>query len=253
MDSELTNQLKLRYEQFFQELEIDKNGILGKISNSRYENEKLRFSGFPYIGTKYFTAKKKILFIGLDIGEDEQSSENTYHNFDSRREVISGSVDGCTSLGYNNHISGTYISAMFLLRKDYDWDKSWDKVCSFENKTCKSVIDILKNSLPLEVLDYVALTNLHKFVTVNRKNRTGDENRRWYNKNQEIDFLIDEIKILNPDIVYFQGSAAKLDTTIINKINSISSICIAPHPSSWRNNANQPNFNNQIIIRKKVS
>ncbi len=64
MDLELINHLKLRYEQFFQELEINKNGILGKISNSRYENEKLRFSGFPYIGTKYSMLEKKILFIG---------------------------------------------------------------------------------------------------------------------------------------------------------------------------------------------
>jgi len=251
MDLELINQLKLRYEQFFQELEINKNGILGKISNPRYQNEKLRFSGFPYIGTKYSMAKKKILFIGLDIGEDELSCENTYHNFDSRRKVITGSVDGCSSLGFNNHISGTYISAMFLLKNDYDWDKSWNSVCAFDNKTCKSVIDILKSSLPLEVLDYVAFTNIHKFVTVNRNNRTGDENRKWYNKNEEIDFLIDEIKIFNPDIVYFQGSSAKLNTEVINKINSISDICIAPHPSSWRNNANKPTFNNQIIIRHK--
>jgi hypothetical protein len=52
-------------------LDIKGNGILGLISNSRYKDQKLRFSGYPYIGSKYSDAKKKILFLGLDIGIDE--------------------------------------------------------------------------------------------------------------------------------------------------------------------------------------
>ena len=68
METELIRKLRSRYELFFEELDIKENGILGKISNSRYKDQKLRFAGFPYIGSKYSKAEKKILFVGLEIG-----------------------------------------------------------------------------------------------------------------------------------------------------------------------------------------
>ena len=274
MQPVLLDKLNLRYEQFMKDLEISNNGVLGKITNSRYKDHKLRFSGFPYIGSKYSIAKKKILFVGLDIGIDELREQDKYHDFDSRRACIAGSVEGCTSLGYNDHISGTYTMALFLLKDFYSWDEEWNKILSFKDRTSKSIINSLTESLPIEVLDHVALTNVHKFVSkcrgcdleAKRKpdcwnftcedekkniNRSGGDNRKWYNGLEEIEMLLDEIRILKPDLVYFQGSATRLKAEILNEINSFSDICMAYHPSAWNVGANKPEYANKISILPK--
>jgi hypothetical protein len=275
METALTIRLNDRYKLFMNEVDIKDNGILSKISNPRYKAEKLRFSGMPYIGSKYEIANKKILFVGLDIGIDERRKEDTYHDFPSRRICIAGTIDGCDSLDYNDHISGTYSTALYLLQKYYSWEDAWNKLVSRNDITNKTAINNLKNCLPIEVLDYVSLTNIHKFVTLCRgcdpvkerpncwkeecleerksKNRTGNDNRKWYNKNEEIKMLLEEIKILAPDLVYFQGSAAKLDDSVIKEINSICDICIEYHPSSWKFGANKAGYAKNIKIREKVN
>jgi hypothetical protein len=238
-----------------------KTGILGQISNNRYIGQKLRFSGYPYVGCKYSEAKKKILFVGLDIGIDECRDENTYHTFDSRREVVAGSTEGCTSLGYNNHISGTYGMALYILKDLYDWNKQWDSLYKIKDTIFISAINQFKLDLPVDVLDYVALTNIHKFVTVcrgcnfskqkptcwsencitNELNRSGSSNRKWYNYNEEIKMIMDEIEIFNPDVIYFQGSVSP----IYNKLKQLNSNCeiwIANHPSAWNVGANKPSY-----------
>jgi hypothetical protein len=151
--------------------------------------------------------------------------------------------------------------ALFLLQEYYSWEISWNKLVSYSGITSKTAINSLKNSLPVEVLDYVAFTNIHKFATICRgcdpekqrpkcwqptcleekknKNRSGNENRKWYNKQEEIRLLLDEIKILQPDLVYFQGSASKLNDAVINEINSFCDICREYHPSAWNFGANK--------------
>lgn len=274
MQTDLLNKLNLRYERFMKDLEISNNGVLGKITNPRYKDHKLRFSGFPYIGSKYFIAKKRILFVGLDIGIDELREKDKFHDFDSRRDCIAGSVEGCTSLGYNDHISGTYTMALFLLKDFYSWNEEWNKILSFKDNTSKSIINSLTENLPIEVLDYIAFTNIHKFVSkcrgcdleAKRKpdcwslkcedgkkniNRSGGDNRKWYNGPEEIEMLLDEIKILKPDLLYFQGSARGLKTEILNEINSFCDICEAYHPSAWNVKANKPGYASKVSILPK--
>lgn len=253
MQLNLLENLQERYKHFFNALEIDECGILHKISNPRYKNANLRFSGLPYIGSNYSDAKKKILFVGHDIGNDELYDTNSFHGFDSRRERIAGAIDGCITLDYNDHISGTYISALFLLKEVYNWEKQWKEILSFKENKALTIIGKLKVSLPVDVLDYIALTNMHKFVTVGRINRTGSENRRWYNRQNEENLLLEEVKVLKPDLVYFQGSAPKLSNSIMQKINSLSDVCVASHPSSWRNEENKPSYMNKIKILSKIN
>lgn len=275
METELIEDLKSRYKLFMEDLDIGENGLLGKISNPRYKDQKLRFSGFPYVGSKYSVAKKKILFVGQDIGKDECREDDSYHDLDSRRISIAGSVNGCISLDYNDHISGTYVMVLFLLREYYSWEEAWNKLSSIYDITSKTAINRFKSILPIDVLDYVALTNIHKFVSLCRgcdpnnnkpkcwnqkcieqnkiKNRSGSNNRKWYNKQEEIDMFLDEIHIFKPDLVYFQGSSAKLNSSILNKINSFCDICISYHPSAWNVGANKPNFANKIKIKPKTS
>ena len=66
------------YGDLFKALAINKEtGILGTISNKRYSNRlgKIRFSGYPFIGSNYSEASPKILVVGLDIGQDEKYQE----------------------------------------------------------------------------------------------------------------------------------------------------------------------------------
>ena len=261
------------YKQFISELSIDPvSGILGKISNHRYVNDKLRLSGYPYIGANYETAKRKILFVGLDIGIDEYRKENSYHTIESRRKVISGSVNGCTELGYNNHISGTYAMTLYILKGLYGWEQQWDIFKRNTDNTFFKIINDNKKDLPIDVLDYVAFTNIHKFVTVCRgckleknppckttsclqgtKNRTGNDNRRWYNEKEEIDFFLKELETLNPDILYFQGSNIFSNETLI-KLSDKYEIWIANHPSAWNVGANKSNYVDSerlMIIHRK--
>jgi len=272
MNKTINKKINDRYAYFMSNLLINTNdGKLGKISNPRYKDSKLRFSGFPYIGSKFSEAKKKILFVGLDIGIDELREKNTFHSLDSRKLCIAGSLSGCTSLGYNDHFSGTYAMALYILQNEYSWTKNWEIFKTMKNNTFKKVIDEHKSDLPFDVLDYVAFTNIHKFVTVCRGcdlsdskikpkcwneycdnkevNRSGGSNRKWYNKNEEIQLLLDEIEILIPDIIYFQGkeSASKINDKL-EYINSKSEIWIADHPSSWTVGANKSDYINSSRI-----
>ncbi len=270
MKPTLAKKVQERYIQFMKELDINLcTGILGKISNSRYRDCNLRFSGLPYIGSKYENAKKKILFVGLDIGIDELRELNTYHTISSRKEFIAGSTSGCSSLGYNEHISGTYAMALYILQNEYLWDKQWSLFEEKDQNTFRKTIENHKEILPIEVLDYVAFTNVHKFVSVCRGcelkkakeldcfkemcnnteiNRSGAGNRKWYNHKEEIRMMLDEIDIFKPDILYFQGSSSKIEG-FISELSVKHEIWIADHPSAWNVHANTPNYVNSSRIR----
>lgn len=269
MMNQIETNITAIYKQFMSELEINQaTGILGKISNSRYVNDKLRFSGFPYIGAKYDSAKKKILFVGLDIGIDECREENSYHTLESRRACIAGSETGCTRLVYNNHISGTYAMALYIMKGFYGWEQKWDIFKRNTDNTFFKIINDNNKELPIDVLDYVAFTNIHKFVTVCRGcnlekenpvcksadclqpkiNRSGNDNRRWYNEKEEIDFFLKEIEVFQPDVLYFQGSN-KFSNDTLNKLSEKYEIWIANHPSAWNVGANKSSYVDSERIR----
>lgn len=250
------------YKKFMSELDIDsETGVLGKISNSRYANDKLRFSGFPYIGARYDSAKKKILFVGLDIGIDENRNTNNYHSIQSRRECVVNSPECSLKIDYNNHISGTYAMALYILKDLYGWQSHWDMIYSNKDNTFYSIVNRNAFTLPIEVLDYVALTNVHKFVTVCRgcnlakenppckteycvqgkTKRSDGSNRRWYNEKEEVTFFLNEIEIFNPDVIYFQGSNI-FSGEKLRELNQKYEIWIANHPSAWNVGANKSGY-----------
>lgn len=262
-ESKLTN----LYGEYMGKMSISlKEGLLGRIENNRYKDEVLRFSGFPYIGAEYHKAKKKILFIGLDIGIDERRIDNTYHTIESRRTCIQWSENMREGkINYNPHIAGTYAVALYALKDYYDWNDAWKKLFAKNETTTQMALRVLSNELPNNVMDYVALTNVHKFVSLCRgcekevcwseeckdakilKNRSGGNNRKWYSKNKEIQFLMDEIELLNPDVIVFQGSARKLQADKLEKLKSKYIIIEAYHPSAWNVGANKVEYAKKII------
>ena len=243
-NSTLKQTLTEEYGLFFHKLHIDpQTGILGVIANESLKDQlgKIRFTGYPYIGSKYSSAKKKILIVGLDVGVDELKDNNTYHSFETRNHCIEPQTQ--SENNYNNHISGTYGTVMFLLKDYYGWNEIWEDYFSDNTRTFKTILDTYGPTvLPFDVLSYVSLTNIHKFVTVDREKRSGDENRRWYNPKEEKELFLHELQCFAPDIIYVQGKS-KFDGILLEEMkNQGYKIVLSDHPSSWRNGANKPTY-----------
>lgn len=252
--------IEKKYLDFFEHFKIDeKTGILEKESNAR-------FSGYPYIGSAYESTRTKILFIGLDTGVDELRNENTFHTFQSRAERISFTAKGKKSFDnvkdplqknhpYNAHLSGTYALAMCLLKDECGWGKYWDLISKDDRVRNYDVIRKYQKELPIDVLDRIAIVNIFKFVTIDRENRSGADNRAWLDKDFEQKFLLDEIMSLNPDIVVFQGSYRYLPGNITQELKNIRKrFIIGFHPSYWGKDKNQGGFNaNSIGYIKQIA
>lgn len=242
--SDLEDRLKNLYDRDF--LSHDFRGIHFNKNTGLDEGESLRFGGYPYVGSMYETSRLKILFVGLDIGKDElwiEKGDNTYHKFDSRRKSISKT--SFTNVPnsqkkyhpYNPHIAGTYALSLALLNELYGWQSSWNLLSTESSKICWKSIQEKKGDLPTEVLDYVSLVNIHKFVNFDRKRRSGNANRKWLDRNFEIQFLIKEIAIFAPDIIVFQGCSHALTSEQRKSLAANGVLIISGrHPSSWRKN-----------------
>lgn len=51
-------------------------------------------------------------------------------------------------------------------------------------------------------LYFITLTNLHKFVIVNREHRAGNLDKKFLKKEIEDEILLCEIEALNPNLVF---------------------------------------------------
>ena len=227
-------ELKHLYENFFEKIGGKyENGILKEINHPR-TGKKLRFSTYPYIGSKYWEGKR-ILFLGLDIGKDEPI------NFKNVKKDQASPIYGIQSFKerridiedkniakHNAHIRGTYVIASYFL----DLYRLEDV---YENETYKNWMERIK--FIENPLSFVALVNIHKFVTENRKNRFGGSDRIFLKEEEEINLLFDEIKIFNPSVIIVQSAEvrnAKKYIKILEKLRTLknSKFYIGNHPSS---------------------
>lgn len=212
----MQTKLKKKYREFFKKFEIDeKTGCLNN-------NKKLKFPTFPYIGSKYGKAKR-ILIVGLDIGSDEEIGIKSFEKrqTDIEKKLVSK---------HNPHIAGTYFTALFFLKENLGWQRYWNKLKDIPS--CKKALQKQEKLPQLNPLSYVALTNYYKFVSKNRGNKTGGENRVHLDKEFETNFFIDEVKIFNPDMIIFQSLSFKNENILLNKLLKLKMpIYIGPHPS----------------------
>lgn len=215
--------LKSDYLDFFSDFKIDvQTGVL-----ENYPEQK--FVTMPYIGSQYANAELKILFVGQDVGRDE--TPNKIQTFENRNEAIE------QDSFFNPHIAGTYCTALYLLKEIYQWEEVWDehkKYATYSQAT-KAVLH-RKGENPLS---FVALSNLHKFVNVNRENRAGSENRKFLNREFEEGILIKEIEVLKPKIIVFQGKLPSQKTIDLIKSKNIQ-IHLAKHPSYRKKGGRNP-------------
>ncbi|MDP2676823.1 MAG: hypothetical protein Q8O83_04015 [bacterium] len=212
----LERDIEILYKKFFK-----KNGI--NFRNGKLNGHDLKFATYPFIGSRYRT-KKGVLFIGLDLGKDESRG---ILRFSEKRRVVEGMNDNLKKM--NVHIAGTYITAIYFLRK-----KAWEGIRLA--KSYKAAIKLFQMKNDPNMLSCVAFTNLFKYVTLKRFYRLGGENRRHISKDREEELLLNEIKIFEPKLIVFQSRTFydKKYKSLLGQVllqNPRSLIFIAPHPS----------------------
>ena len=221
---------------FFKDMGIDvQTGIVSGTDK--------RFSGYPYIGSNYVNAPIKILFIPLDTGIDECFKQNTYHSLEERERRI---LD--LKFSFNAHIAGIYATSLYILKDTMDLQSSWEKLWVLRGayKTAKA-IKVAAESLPRNLMSYIAYENRYRFVTIGRgwnKNgnemneRGGNKDRRWILAPRESKLLMAEIGILSPDIIIFQGKAG-LWHCHVNELKKNYQVILSYHPSYWQGGADK--------------
>ena len=189
-------------------------------------NNKKRFTGMPFIGNDYGKFSPKILIVGSDIGYDERRKDNTYHNFDTKRECCIRP----SKREYRAHLCGTYMTALYLLKEVAPFNSMWQE--NFSDKTATLALKTLNTEQIRQIANAIALTNLHKFVTKDRENRSGDKDRKWIDHDKEFATFIEEVKCFVPDIVVIQriGLLSEKDLAQIRQI--VGQVYTLPHPSS---------------------
>lgn len=226
MSAELKKDIhKILVEDFSQMMGFDKvMGLLPPVTH-RGKTITKRFSGMPFIGDNYGEYSPKILIVGSDIGSDERKSDNTFHDFHSKRK-------NCMSGKYYAHLAGTYMTALYLLRNCEQFRGMWqDSMCGI---TAQGALKRLNASQIAEVAHAIALTNLHKFVTVNRKGKSGADDRNWIDHDKELAIFIEEIKCFAPDIVILQAinSISNEEIEMIKQAAGGASVYKLTHPST---------------------
>ena len=195
-----------------------------------------RFSGMPFIGNDYGKFYPKILIVGEDIGSDECVNDNTkdingtplyYHDFDSKRKY-------CVTGKYYAHLAGTYMTALYLLRNCDKFKDMWEE--SMCDRTAHWALKMLSASQIAEIAHTIALTNLHKFVTVVRTGKSGDEDRNWIDHDKEFATFIEEVKCFAPDIIILQAinSMTNEDIEQIKQVAGGAPVYRLTHPSTRR-------------------
>ena len=227
-------ELKNKYRELFKKYEIaPTTGSLKCYPN-------LKFPTYPYIGSKYGETKK-ILIVGLDIGSDETPCG--FQCFDERRQAIEKE----NVYEHNPHIAGTYFTALFFLKDELEWNEYWNKTKNFP--TCQQALKNGKNLPKSNPLSYIALTNYYKFVTENRGNRAGGQNRKYLDKDFDQEFFVEEVEIFKPDIVIFQSVEFRHKKLVLDRLlNTRRAVYIGPHPSYRKKGGRVPEyFVNQIL------
>jgi len=229
MDELLKTQIKDLYEQVF-----FKDGFADRTTGIVTGTDK-KIATYPYIGDKYGKSKR-ILIVGLDIGEDE--TPNEIQSFEYRNQCWKTLFKENGELAdFNQHRAGTYFTALYFLR-NYEKFESLFNIISNEDNVFISLIkkyskEIIKSENPL---DYIVQTNFYKYVNNKREGRTGNLDRIHIDFDREIELFLSEIKLFNPDIVFLQSTTFNYNK-VLNKeikkelINQGIELYIGYHPS----------------------
>ncbi len=203
-----------RHRRFFRHMGIDpRTGI-----PDRHQSK--RFACHPYVGSRY-GEDRRILFIGLDIGEDPGHLQS----FETRRERI----EGKRLSDLNPHIAGTWVVALAMLPPKY----GWDEIADFE-LTCQKILrENPESRWKANPMSFVGLTNFYKWTTIDRRGRTGGSDREHLSHEIERQFLLDEIHCYQPQVVIFQGAGfrKRRHLDFVRRVSRTVEVKVLRHPA----------------------
>ena len=129
------------------------------------------------------------------------------------------------------------------------YQNAWDVLWGNRQFKAAKAIRQSYNSLPKDLMSYVAYENRFRFVTIGRGNekdeRGGGKDRKWINEKREAQLLVDEINVLSPNIIVFQGKEGIWNCRT-DELKKQYKIVVAHHPSWWQGGADKL----QYIVEK---
>ncbi len=134
--------------------------------------------------------------------------------------------------GFNPHIAGTYFT---MLRYGCPPKWGWER---FQNSKDSCQVLLRKGEgLPSEnPLSYLAFSNIYKWVWHGAENTLQQKStQRFLDRTKEVELVLDEIRILDPDIVILQSSRfVPLLREIMNAIEDFTGKAyVLVHPSHY--------------------
>lgn len=191
----LANQLEARYAGFFEDMGVDPaTGLLKG-------REGWKIACYPHVGTKYGSDPEvnRVLVFGLNVGYD-MNPEGIWTT-DEWQEGLEPQEKVQT--GFNPHIAGTYFA---MLRYGCPPKWGWER---FQNSKDSCQVLLRKGEgLPSQnPLSYLAFSNIYKWVWHGAENTSQQKStQRFLDRTKEVELILDEIRILDPDIVVLQSS-----------------------------------------------
>ena len=125
------------------------------------------------------------------------------------------------------------------MKDELGWSPSWNSLWEQRNyyKTAKA-IRVCYDDLPKDLMSFIAYDNRFHFVTINRNNRTGGQDRKYIDSQIEGKLLLDEIRLLAPNIIVFQGKAG-IWNCHLEELREKYKVIVAYHPSCWQRGADK--------------
>ena len=185
-------ELRQVYHDFFYRMGIDPR--TGDLPRTFSQTQK--FACYPYIGSFYGLRNKRLLVVGLEVAHDNPFGEGIQSFEDRRRSIEEKPLEK-----HNPHIAGSYFTALRYACPELGWDRFADSRLSCE-KLLKAGEDLPEPN----PLSFIALTNFHKWITKGARKTAGTRDRVTFDRKLEERLLCEEVEILKPDVVVFQGA-----------------------------------------------
>ena len=191
----LVAKLKARYAEFFNAMGVDPaTGLLKG-------REAWKIASYPHVGTKYGSDPEvnRVLVFGLNVGYD--MNPDGIWTTDEWREGLEPQEKVRT--GFNPHIAGTYFT---MLRYGCAPEWGWERLRN-SRESCQILLR-KGEGLPSEnPLSYLAFSNIYKWAWHGAENTSQQKStQKFLDRTKEVELILDEIRILDPDIVILQSS-----------------------------------------------
>ena len=217
MDGQLCEKLARAHQGLFGHFKVDCcSGVV--------QGPYLKFTSYPFVGSRYGTGKK-LLVVGLDIGDDEGG--DCIQSYERRRER----VEPQSPRSFGPHMAGTYVSAMYLftkkLKEECDqWERWLDEACSDGGDSTPQQLLGTKWLPDRNPVFHIAFTNYYKFLVA----KTGQKIQ--LDRSREECFLVEEAQSLEPEAILLQSAVFRSGfDNLLCRLSKVAKVFVGNHPA----------------------